>query len=82
MCVSMPGRIVEITDEEHRLAQVEIDGQRRPVNLGLLSEDEGAVGDWVVVQSGLAVERLSEEDAQAALMLLEELERMYEEKLS
>ena len=82
MCVSMPGRIVEIVDEDHRLAKVEIDGQRRLVNLGLLSEDEGSVGEWVVVQAGLAVERLSEEDAQAALALLRELEQMYEEELS
>lgn len=82
MCVSMPGRIVEIVDAEHRLARVEIDGQRRQVNLGLLAEGEGAVGDWVVVQAGLAVERLSEEDARAALTLLEELEQMYKEELS
>ena len=82
MCVSMPGRIVEIVDAEHRLAQVEIDGQRRMVNLGLLPEEQGCVGDWVVVQAGLAVERLSEEEAQAALMLLEELEQMYKEELS
>jgi hydrogenase expression/formation protein HypC len=81
MCVSIPGRIVEIVDPEHRLAQVEIDGQRRLVNLGLLAE-EGAVGDWVVVQAGLAVERLSEEDAEAALTLLQELEQMYKEELS
>lgn len=82
MCVSIPGRIVEIVDREHRLAQVEIDGQRRLVNLGLLPAEEGTVGDWVVVQAGLAVERLSEEDAQAALTLLEELEQMYKEELS
>lgn len=82
MCVSIPGRIVEIVDAEHRLARVEIDGQRRQVNLGLLAEGEGAVGDWVVVQAGLAVERLSEEEARAALALLEALEQMYKEELS
>lgn len=82
MCVSIPGRIVKIVDSEHRLAHVEIDGQRRLVNLGLLPAEEGNVGDWVVVQAGLAVERLSEEDAEAALTLLQELEQMYEEELS
>lgn len=73
---------MEIVDSEHRLAHVEFDGQQRLVNLGLLPPEEGSVGDWVVVQAGLAVERLSEEDAEAALTLLQELEQMYEEELS
>jgi hydrogenase assembly chaperone HypC/HupF len=79
--MSVPGQIVEIVDPVHRLAHVNFEGQQRLVNLGLLSPEEGVVGDWVIVQAGLAVGRLSEAEAQSALALLQELEQWYEEEL-
>jgi hydrogenase expression/formation protein HypC len=82
VCMSVPGQIVEIVNPQHRLARVDFDGQQRQVNLGLLAAAEGAVGDWVVVQAGLAVGVLSEEEAQSTLALLRELEQLYEEELS
>ena len=81
MCISMPGRIVEIVDPEHRLASVDFGGRRRQVSLGLLAAEEGAVGEWVVVQAGLAVGVLSEAEAQTTLSLLREIEQLYEEEL-
>lgn len=81
MCMSIPGRVVEMIDTTHRLARVDFDGQKRTVNLMLLPPEEGVIGDWVLVQAGLAVEHLSEEEAQQALALIEELERMFEESV-
>lgn len=81
MCMSIPGQVVELVDTTHRLARVDFDGQQRMVNLMLLPPEAGAVGDWVLVQAGLAVERLSEAEAQQALAMIEELERMFEESV-
>lgn len=80
MCVSIPGQIVEIVDPVHRLAHVEVAGRKRVVNLGLLAPEEGAVGEWVLVQAGLAVERISPDEAQSTLEFLRDLDRFYEEE--
>ncbi len=39
MCLAIPGQIVEVVDELNRLAQVDVAGVRRTVNIGLLDED-------------------------------------------
>ena len=81
MCMSVPGQIVEIVDPVHRLGRVDFGGQQKMVNLAMLDADEGAAGEWVMVQAGLAVSHLSEEEAQTALTQLRELERLFEEAL-
>ncbi len=80
MCMGIPGQIVEIIDPVHRLARAEVSGQLRQVNLGLLSPDEGAVGDWVLVHAGLAVSRMEPDEARSALEFLKELDRLYKEE--
>jgi hydrogenase expression/formation protein HypC len=77
--MSIPGQIIEIVDSAQRLARVSFDGQQRVVNLMPLPAEEGVVGDWVLVQAGLAVERLSEAEAQNVVALVRELEQMFEE---
>jgi hydrogenase assembly chaperone HypC/HupF len=79
MCITIPSQIVEIVDPIHRLAFVALAGQKRLVNLSPLAPSSGVVGDWVIVQAGLAVGRLSEEEAQSTLVLLHELEQLYDE---
>lgn len=81
MCMSIPGQIVEIVDAERRLGRVDFGGQQKMVNLAMLDVDEGAAGEWVMVQAGLAVSHLSEAEAQEALNQLRRLEQMYEEML-
>ena len=36
VCLAIPGQILEIVDDENRLAQVDVAGVRRNVNVGLL----------------------------------------------
>ena len=79
MCRSIPGQIIAITDPAKRLARVQIDGQERAVNLGLYEPGEINVGDWVLLQAGLVIERLTAEEARDLLALLEEIEQFYEE---
>jgi hydrogenase expression/formation protein HypC len=82
MCVGIPGQIVEIIDPVHRLARVEISGQVRQVNLGLLAPDECAAGEWVLVHAGLAVSRMAPEEAESTLEFLRALDQFYEEETS
>ena len=41
MCLAIPGQILEIVDEQNRLARVDVAGVQRNVNIGLLDEDGG-----------------------------------------
>jgi len=83
MCLAIPGQIVEIVDEEKRLARVEVAGVRRNVNIGLLDSDEdGAVpGDWVLIHVGFALSRIDEEEAHATHELLRQMGAEYEQEL-
>jgi len=83
MCLAIPGRVVEITDESNRLARVEVAGVRRNVNVGLLDGDGDGVtpGDWVLIHVGFALSKVDEEEAQATLRLLQRMGDAYEQEL-
>ena len=42
MCLAIPGKIVEISPENHETALVDVVGVRRRVDLGLLQDDRPA----------------------------------------
>ena len=69
MCLAIPGQVVEIVDRANQLAQVEVGGVRRTVNVGLLSEDGLGVvpGDWALIHVGFALSKVDEEEARATL---------------
>jgi hydrogenase expression/formation protein HypC len=58
MCLALPARIIEKTDEE---CWVELGDARMRVSL-LMTPDAG-VGDWVLVHAGFAIREVPEEHA-------------------
>ncbi len=83
MCLAIPGRVVEIVDEENRLARVDVVGVQRTVSIGLLDGDGGGAqpGDWVLIHVGFALSRIDEDEAAATLQLLREMGAEYEQEL-
>ena len=83
MCLAIPGQIIEIVDEDNRLAKVDVAGVRRNVNIGLLDSDGTAVvtGDWVLIHVGFAISKVDEEEARATRDLLERMGADYEQEL-
>ena len=84
MCLAIPGQIVTVTDEANRLAQVEVAGVRRNVNIGLLDDDDGGgarPGDWVLIHVGFAMSKIDEQEALDTLRLLEDMGADYETEL-
>jgi len=69
MCLAIPGKLVEIIDEENHLAKVEVGGVRRNVNLGLLDKGEAKVGDYVLIHVGFAMSKVDEVQAEETLRL-------------
>jgi hydrogenase expression/formation protein HypC len=83
MCLAIPGQVIEVTDEENRLARVDVAGVQRNINIGLLdAEGSGArPGDWVLIHVGFAISTVDEEEALATLRLLERMGAEYEREL-
>lgn len=83
MCLGIPGRVVEIVDEDIFLAKAEVSGVRRNINIGLVHNEEEKieVGDWVLIHVGFAMSKLDEAEAHATLEALAELGEAYEAEL-
>ena len=83
MCLAIPGQIIEVVDHENRLAQVDVAGVKRTINIGLLDDDGTGVdaGDWVLIHVGFAMSRVDEEEAIATRNQLERMGADYEAEL-
>ena len=77
MCLAIPGQIIEVVDGANRLAQVDVAGVKRTVNIGLLDEggDAAQPGDWVLIHVGFALSKVDEEEALGHPRLLEGMGR-------
>lgn len=68
MCLAIPARIVSLDGTN---AVVEIGGVTRDASVMLL--ENAAVGDWVIIHAGFAIERLHPEEAEQTLELFRQL---------
>lgn len=73
MCLSIPGKVVHIKGE---LATVSIGGSMVETSIALV--DDVQPGEYVLVHSGFALQRISDEEARETLRLIEELGEMPE----
>jgi len=73
MCLAIPGKIVELLQEDRDLAVVDVLGVRRRIDLGLLRDDLPVQGDWVLIHVGFAMSKINEADALDQLRMLTEL---------
>lgn len=74
MCLSIPGKLIEITsqlDETFRTGKVSFDGVIKEVSLTLVPEAK--VGDYVMVHVGAAISVVDEEEAHKTFELLQQL---------
>lgn len=76
MCIGVPGQIVSVGENIHHLAQVDVCGVRREVNIMLICEGEPAtlLGQWVLVHVGFAMSVIDEQEAHATLAALADLD--------
>ncbi|MTH46683.1 hydrogenase maturation factor HybG [Intestinirhabdus alba] len=76
MCIGVPGQVLAVGEDIHQLAQVEVCGIRREVNIALICEGYPAelVGQWVLVHVGFAMSIIDEEEARITLDALRRME--------
>lgn len=58
MCVAIPGRVIEVSGGK---AVVDIDG--RPQQISAIAIPELAAGDYVLISLGMALEKITQEEA-------------------
>lgn len=76
MCLSVPGRVVEIVDDAKNIAAIEVAGVRRNINIGLLQgEERPRVGEWVLFHVGMALAKIDEKEAMETQQMLEAIAR-------
>lgn len=69
MCLAIPARVVEMTDDD--TAIVDVGGVRKDVSLALVEDVQ--IGDYVIVHVGFALNKLNPEEAEATLALFAEM---------
>ncbi len=74
MCLAIPAEIISMDGE---MAKVSIGGTIVNASLQLL--DNPKIGEFVLLHSGFAIERLSKEEAEETIRLLKELGETYKD---
>jgi hydrogenase expression/formation protein HypC len=68
MCLSIPAKIISVEGET---ATASVGGAI--INVGLHMVDDVKAGDYVLVHTGFALQKISDEEAQETLKLIKEL---------
>ena len=69
MCLAMPTRVIELCSNEE--AVVDLGGVQKRISLALV--EDVAVGDYIILHAGYALQKLDVEEAEQTLALFREI---------
>lgn len=69
MCLAVPAEVTELQEDDQ--ATVNLGGVSKTISVALV--DDLAVGDYVIVHTGYALNKIDAEEAQKTLKLFEEM---------
>ncbi len=72
MCLAIPAKITAIHDD--RMATVDVSGVQQDISIELL--EDVAVGDYVIMHVGYALNKLDPEEAAKTLEVFEEFDQV------
>ena len=79
MCLGVPGKVIEITEESPlgmAMAKVSFGGIVKEICLAYVPE--AGVGDYVIVHAGFALNVIDEEEAMEVFQMLKEMDELAE----
>ncbi len=80
MCLSIPSKVVRISDDK-TMCTVDTMGVQRDANLMMMGDDEIQLGDYVLLHIGFVMNKIDEEEAMLSIDTYKEiLEIMNEEE--
>jgi hydrogenase expression/formation protein HypC len=68
MCLGIPGKVIEI---KKNVARVDVGGVSRDISLDLCPDV--SVGEYVLIHTGFAIQKVDEEEAKETLDLLRQM---------
>jgi hydrogenase expression/formation protein HypC len=74
MCLSIPAKVESIEGE---MAQVSVGGAKYNASLQML--DDVKVGDYILLHTGFAIQKISEEEAKESLKVFQEFDELNKE---
>ena len=74
MCLSIPAKVESL--EEDQMAICSVGGVTYKASLQMLQHEEVKVGDYVLIHTGFAIEKLNEEEAKATLKTFDEFKEL------
>ena len=69
MCLAIPAQVIELREDDKAL--VELSGVKKEISLALV--DDVAIGDYVIVHVGYALNKLDPDEAAKTLALFAEM---------
>jgi hydrogenase expression/formation protein HypC len=72
MCLGIVGRVVALPSDHPDLADVDVAGMVRRINVALLDRAALRPGAWVLIHAGFAMDTLDEATAHAQMSALRE----------
>ncbi|HLH60974.1 MAG TPA: HypC/HybG/HupF family hydrogenase formation chaperone [Ktedonobacteraceae bacterium] len=81
MCLGIPGKILDIVDDENSIAKVDVSGVKRNVSVALVRPEGIAPGDWVLIHVGFAMSKIDENEARETMKALQLLGETYTDEL-
>jgi hydrogenase expression/formation protein HypC len=79
MCLSIPSKVVEIS-EDKTMCRVDTMGVVREANLMMMGDDEVKVGDFVLLHIGFVMNKIDEEEALASIETYKEILELMDEE--
>ncbi|MDM5272752.1 HypC/HybG/HupF family hydrogenase formation chaperone [Sulfurovum sp. zt1-1] len=78
MCLSIPSKVVKISDDR-TMCTVDTMGVQRDANLMMMGDDEIQVGDYVLLHIGFVMNKIDEKEALISLDTYKEILEIMDE---
>jgi hydrogenase expression/formation protein HypC len=72
MCLGIVGQFVERDGEHPDLVQVNVAGLTRRINIAIIADEALAPGDWILIHSGFAMQKIDEQTARLQMEALQD----------
>ena len=79
MCLSIPSKVVEVS-EDKTMCRVDTMGVQREANLMMMGEEDIKIGDYVLLHIGFVMNKIDEEEALASIETYREILELMDEE--
>ena len=79
MCLSIPSKVVKISDDK-TMCTVDTMGVQREANLMMMDDGDVKVGDYVLLHIGFVMNKIDEEEALASIETYKEILALMDEE--